>query len=399
MAGSDSIKCADCKKQFVPYGLTCPYCGHRQKLTEISIKALVPDAARYDVRDQEVKGLVLRVAPSGRKSWSVSYRNRQGRQQRYTLGTWDGVKLARARELAKVELGKVAGGDDIQAAKRVERRKQAIPTLSEFVKGDYGDWIKAHHKSYQMTMHRLESVLPWQDKRLDKINVKMVENWQTKRTAAGIAPATVKRDIATLHSLFTKAVKWGYLDSHPLTTLQRIKQPDNGVVRYLDANEEKRLLTALRAKQTPLYLRTIVTVAMNTGLRRGELLQLDWSSVNLKKRILTVTAKTAKSSKVRHVPLNKKATVMLRLWRMKSGGQGAVFGLTDIKKSWTSLLKLAEISDFRFHDLRHHFASKLVVNGIDLNTVRELLGHSDIRMTLRYAHLAPEHKAAAVEVL
>ena len=89
----------------------------------------------------------------------------------------------------------------------------------------------------------------------------------------------------------------------------------------------------------------------------------------------------------------------LRLWRIKTGGQGAVFGLTDIKKSFASLLKLAEIQNFRFHDLRHHFASKLVMAGIDLNTVRELLGHVDIRMTLRYSHLAPEHKAAAVEVL
>ena len=171
------------------------------------------------------------------------------------------------------------------------------------------------------------------------------------------------------------------------------------MVRYLDSKEEKRLLSALRSKQTPDYLCIIVIVAMNTGLRRGELLNLNWSSVDLRKRILTVTAKTAKSSKVRHVPLNKKAAVALRLWRIKTGGQGAVFGLTDIKKSFASLLKLAEIQNFRFHDLRHHFASKLVMAGIDLNTVRELLGHVDIRMTLRYSHLAPEHKAAAVEVL
>lgn len=399
MAATDSIKCANCQKQFVPYGLTCPYCGHRQKLTETSIKALVPDAARYDVRDSEVKGLVLRVAPSGRKSWSVSYRNRQGRQQRYTLGVWDAVKLARARELAKVELGKVAGGQDIQAAKKQERQQQAVPTLKAFVAGEYGDWVRAHHKSQIQTLHRLEHVLPWQDKPLDKISVQMIEHWQTKRARDGIAPATIERDLSTLHSLFSKAVSWGILDSHPMTGLQRITRPDNGVVRYLDTKEEKRLLTALRAKSTPLYLCVIVTLAMNTGLRRGELLQLAWSSVNLKGRTLTVTAKTAKSSKVRHVPLNKKAAVALRLWRMKSGGQGAVFGLTDVKKSWATLMALAEIGNFRFHDLRHHFASKLVMAGIDLNTVRELLGHGDIRMTLRYAHLAPEHKAAAVEVL
>ena len=147
----------------------------RSRLTETTVKALTPKDTRYDIRDDVITGLVLRVAPTGRKTWCLSYRNPQGRQQRYTLGTWPGVKLDRARTLAKVELGKVAGGDDIQAEKKQERAKRTMPTLKQFVAGEYGDWIKEHHKGRLKTFHRLQSIIPWQDRPLDRITTKMVE--------------------------------------------------------------------------------------------------------------------------------------------------------------------------------------------------------------------------------
>lgn len=90
---------------------------------------------------------------------------------------------------------------------------------------------------------------------------------------------------------------------------------------------------------------------------------------------------------------------MVTKWREQSDGVGQVFEPQDVKKGWGALLTAAKVTGFRFHDLRHHFASKLVMAGVDLNTVRELLGHADIGMTLRYAHLAPEHLASAVEKL
>lgn len=371
----------------------------RSRLTETSIKALQPQTERYDVPDDIIKGLALRVTKTGIKSWSLRYRTREGGQRRYTLGSWPAIKLARARELAKIELGRVAGGADIQQEKKQERSKATCPTIKAFCADEYRQWVEAHHKAADQTLYRLTDILPWQDKRLDQIDIKLVERWQAKRINSGISPWTVKRDIAALRSMMSKAVEWGYLDTHPLANLKAPKAPDNSRIRYLSDDEEKRLLSALRADSTPAHLRAIVTVAMNTGLRRGELLKMDWSSVDLDAKRLTVTAQTAKSSKVRHVPLNKKALAALKAWKKPMDRKGAVFGLTDIKKSWHTLLRLAEITDFRYHDIRHHFASKLVMAGIDLNTVRELLGHSDIRMTLRYAHLAPEHAAAAVEVL
>ena len=147
------------------------------------------------------------------------------------------------------------------------------------------------------------------------------------------------------------------------------------------------------------HLTPVVLLAMNTGLRRGELLSLTWADVDLGAKMLTVRAERAKSGRQRHVPLNAEALDVLLRWRGQCGDQPVVFQPNDVKTAWVKLLAKAKISNCRFHDLRHHFASRLVTRVVDLNTVRELLGHADIKMTLRYAHLAPDHLAAAVERL
>ena len=140
-------------------------------------------------------------------------------------------------------------------------------------------------------------------------------------------------------------------------------------------------------------------------MRKGELLSLKWADINLTNKVLTVDFQNAKSGNSRHIPLNTEAFNTLYHWKDLSGDIGYVFKdgnqqpLNDFRYDWANLLEKANITNFRFHDLRHHFASMLVMASVDLNTVRELLGHSDLKMTLRYAHLAPEHKAAAVNLI
>ncbi len=151
------------------------------------------------------------------------------------------------------------------------------------------------------------------------------------------------------------------------------------------------------------HLHPMVLTSLDSGIRKGELFGLSWHDVDLDTAILIIHGANAKSGRTRHVPLNEEALKVLAGWRAqaieldglvfpaRNGGQ-----FDNVRKSWAGVLSDAGITRFRWHDLRHTFASRLVMCGIDLNTVRELLGHASYQMTLRYAHLAPEHKAAAV---
>lgn len=198
-------------------------------------------------------------------------------------------------------------------------------------------------------------------------------------------------------------------------------------MRFLDRAEELRLRAALTArdeelpnlrtsgnsrrqhrheKSLPLlphfgdHLTPAVLLSMNTGLRRGEVLKLRWSFVDFDRRLLTVEGRNAKNRQTRHVPLNEEAVSALRRWREQSGPGTRVFAMTTgFRTAWEKLLKRARITHFRWHDLRHHFASRLVQHGVPLNTVRDLLGHSSVAMSLRYAHLAPDQRRAAVAKL
>jgi integrase len=261
-----------------------------------------------------------------------------------------------------------------------------------------------------------------------------VEKWRSARLKAGKSKATTNRDLNTLKAALRLAVRWRLLAAYPLGDVKQARVDTAGRVRFLAPDEESRLRKALDARddarraerdranawrrergyeEWPAFggytdhLTPIVLLALNTGLRRGELFNLRWRDLDLGRALLTVEGEGAKSNLTRHVPLNTEAIKVLRSWRGTPAPAADAFvfpgaegeRLEDIKGAWLPLVKAAKVQAFTFHDCRHSFASKLVMAGVDLNTVRELLGHADLKMTLRYAHLAPEHKAAAVAKL
>lgn len=227
------------------------------------------------------------------------------------------------------------------------------------------------------------------------------------RRSEGVTVSTVRRELR----LFCAAINFVRLEfdrpdlPNPVASLG-LQEPE-GRVRYLTREEAARLIAAADQFSTRPHLAAFIRLALNTGCRKGELLNLEWSRVDLDRRLILLQAKDNKSKRRRTIPLNDDAVgVLIKLqdWQGNHApGTPWVFGrdsgrkITTFKTAWTGALKRAGIEDFRIHDLRHTFASWLVMQGESLYVVKELLGHSSIIVTERYAHLAPQQTASAVQ--
>jgi integrase len=405
------------------------------KITARAITALKPADKPYEAFDTEIKGFLLRVEPTGIMTYYLAYKTPGGRRGRYRIGRAGNLTPVQARDVALRLAADVAHGKDIQAEKkqaRIEAEHAKIRTLRGFLEQKYESWVRVEHRSSIKTLSHIKANFGFlMDMPMKAITPWIMEKWRVEQRKNKKAVTSINRSVAALKAALSKAVEWGILDAHPLAKLKPLKADNNGKIRYLTIAEEKRLREALDRREARIraerasanewrskrgyaslptlwdwayadHLKPMVLLSINTGLRRGELFKLTWDNVSFHTKTLTVEGSTAKSGKTRHVPMNAEVLEILRKWKAQGIGTGLVFPgkdgapMDNIQTSWEGLLKDAGITEFRWHDLRHTFASKLVMAGVDLNTVRELLGHEDIKTTLRYAHLAPEHKAEAV---
>jgi integrase len=238
------------------------------------------------------------------------------------------------------------------------------------------------------------------DKLLSEVSPFLVEKYKLLRKDEGAKPRTIAIELACLRHIFNLAMKWGKAASNPVQGVKFPKEPQ-AKDRILSEEEEPRLLEAVRTGHKAKHLEAIIVTALNTGMRKGEILNLKWENVDFKNRVITVEG--TKTGEIRRIPMNNKLTEIFQSAKKESKGEfvfsenGNPYG--DVKTGWWTALERAGIENFRFHDLRHTFGSRLGMSGVDVKAIADLMGHKTIQMTMRYSHPTPEYKRKAVELL
>lgn len=344
------------------------------------------------------------------KTWWIDYYY-QGERVRERVGP----NKQTAEDALDARKGEIAQGRfNLQAAR-------PSPLLEDFAK-EYLEWARLHHRTADNTeASRLRILLAhFPGKRLRDLTPWLIEGYKheraralrthptrrgkvkpqaTERPRQPIRPATVNRELAVLSSLLTKAVEWGKLAEHPMKGGKVRRLPQHNLKeRILTPEEETRLLKASGPE-----LQDLISLALDTGMRLGELVGLTPAGVDLARA--EVRLQHTKNRKERRIPLTARAVGILTDRARGRAPDAPYFPPRPGKRPWRLASAFgractkAEITGLRFHDLRHTFATRLVQAGVDLVTVRELLGHGDLRMTSRYTHASRQSCRQAIAAL
>ena len=262
------------------------------------------------------------------------------------------------------------------------------------------NYAKSNKRSWQDDKYRIDAHMNpfFGSYELQKVTPLLIEKYRAERLKAGVSRSTVNREITIMKKMFNLAIDWSLTDKNPIVKVKLFSEKDTMKERIL-TEEEVRLMA-----ESPEYLKPILIVALNSGMRRGEVLNLKWKQIDISKKLIRV--ENTKSGKNRVIPVNEYLYQVLLKAKCENGKSRFVFPnpetelpYTEVKKSFKSACERAGIDDLRFHDLRHTFATRLLESGVDLITVRDLLGHFSVRVTQRYTHSSQEQKKVAVELL
>lgn len=354
---------------------------------------------------QKTTGVVERIPGSG--IWWIRYTDAKGKRHWEKVGRRsDAITLLAKRKHEKLLRKKLPEALRGRAITFGELAEKAMLYSEE-------SHTPQHHHQFEIKLQIIGE--QFNELPAEGITSEDIQAWLLEQTdERGWTPATRNRYRDAFSLVFRKAVENHVLTVNP-ATLVKAKPEHNERVRFLSAIEETKLSTVLHkdwAQHVPAFL-----VSIHTGMRAGEQFQLKWRDVSLERRLISLPK--TKSGKARHIPLNAIACSALQERKraqqdhpakQKEKGadhadQAYVFRDAgrdpqhNYRRWFNEALSEAKIKDYSWHCNRHTFASRLVMAGVDLRTVAELMGHSSIQMTMRYAHLAPQHNRAAVDRL
>ena len=318
------------------------------------------------------------------KSWYIDYYV-QGRRKREKIAP----RKAQAQVVLQKRKVQIAEGkfSDVQRNQEVKFEDMGKLFLENYSRPNKTSW----RRDEEIVGHLVDF---FKGKYPHEITPLDIENYKRQRREE-VSPATVNRELSGLRNMYNRAIDWGMAEKNAVKGVKFFRE-DEGRVRFLEKEEIKRLYDAC-----PAYLKPVVALAVSTGMRRGEILGLKWPDVDFRRRIITILG--TRGQKRREVPIGLGISRLL-LKQKKHPDSPYIFCRQDgrrigsFRKAFGRALGKAGIKDFTFHDLRHTFASHLVMRGVDLRTVQEIMGHSSFRTTLRYAHLAQSHKRKAMEL-
>lgn len=324
--------------------------------------------------------------------WWIRYADQFGRIHREKLGPKGLAISAYQKRKTEVREGRYFP----------EKLKKRDVGFSEIAR-DALEYSRAHNAtgSYKNDRWRMETLLRWfRGRNAVDVTPQEIERKLAELATEGRTPATINRYRALLSMIYSVAVRNGKVCNNP-ARLVRLRTENNARVRFLDDREEAALRKVIR-ERFPEH-EAEFDLALHTGMRRGEQYRLRWEDVNLTVGIISIPR--SKPGRRRHLPINSVARSALEALWGRADGAGYVYpgSMGPREKDWRrwfeDAVQIARIQDFRWHDLRHTFASRLIMAGVDLRTVQELMGHKTIAMTVRYAHLAPGHQQEAIERL
>ncbi len=326
---------------------------------------------------KKIRGVFEKIPGSG--VWWIQYFDSDGRRRREKVGS-------KSAAIKSVELRRTKTREGAKMPVNIRAKKITFAEIAESALA----WSRANKRSSgHDTLRMPKLVAKFGARQAEDIDPSEITEWlESQRTLA-----TRNRYLALMKLAYRQAQSLGKIKTNP-ARLVRQRKENNERIRYLSAAEEVKLRAVMEkdyADRIPEF-----EIALMTGMRLSEQLTLDWSEIDLGAG--TVHLSQTKNGRSRFVRLNSRALAIMGMMYERSVGSGRVFP-TKRPDWFREAIRKAGIKDFTWHCLRHTFASRLIMAGVDLKTVQELMGHLSITMTARYAHLSPEHRAAALEKL